>query len=66
MSDAATAADTRLLAEAVRSQTRAMLGLVQELAEANAPWEAVAATRALHALLAAHVRHCDQLASEIG
>lgn len=47
----------RLLAEAMRTEARAMTAAVYELAAATGPCEAVAATRLLHALLAAHAHH---------
>ena len=47
----------RLLAEAILSESRAITGAVHELAAAWNPCEAVASTRVLHALLAAHVHH---------
>lgn len=47
----------RLLAEAMRTEARAMTATVDELAAATGPFEVVAATRLLHALLAAHAHH---------
>lgn len=47
----------RLLADAIRTEARAMTAAVYELAAATGPCEAVAATRVLHALLAAHAHH---------
>jgi hypothetical protein len=47
----------RLLADAMRTEARAMTAAVYELAAATDPCEAVAATRLLHTLLAAHAHH---------
>ena len=47
----------RLLADAMRSEARAMTAAVDELATATDALEAVAATRLLHAFLAAHAHH---------
>lgn len=49
--------ETRLLAQAMRSEMRAVAGCVSEIADASTGWEAVAAIRATHALLAAHASH---------
>ncbi len=57
--------ETRLLADAVRTEARAMTAAVYELAATTAPCEAVAATRVLHALLAAHAHH-EQLLAPAG
>lgn len=46
-----------LLSDAIRTEARAMTAAVYELAAARGPCEAVAATRVLHALLAAHAHH---------
>lgn len=50
-----------LLADAMRTEARAMTAAVFELVSAAGPCEAMAATRVLHALLAAHVHHEDLL-----
>lgn len=47
----------RLIAEAIRTEARAMTAAVHELADATDPCQAVAAIRVLHALLAAHAHH---------
>lgn len=52
----------RLLADAIRTEARAITATVYELAAATAPCEAVTATRVLHALLAAHDHHTQLLA----
>lgn len=49
--------EKRLLAAAMRTEARAMAGAVNELVAARSAFEAVAATRVLHALLAAHAHH---------
>lgn len=54
--------ETRLLADAMRTEARAMTAAAHELAHAQEPVQAVAATRVLHALLAAHAHHEDLLA----
>jgi hypothetical protein len=54
--------ETRLLADAIRTEARAMTAAVYELVAATAPCQAVAATRVLHALLAAHAHHEELLA----
>ncbi|MDP2775492.1 MAG: hypothetical protein Q8O61_18210 [Nocardioides sp.] len=46
-----------LIADAIRTEARAMTAAVYELADATGPCEAVAATRVLHAFLAAHAHH---------
>ena len=51
----------RLLADAIRTEARAMTAAVYELATAAGPCEAVTATRVLHALLAAHDHHTQLL-----
>lgn len=51
----------RLLAEAMRSEARAITAAVLELRDARTPCEAIATTRALHALLAAHEHHAELL-----
>lgn len=50
-----------LLADAMRAEARAMTAAAFELVAATGPCEAMAATRVLHALLAAHVHHEDLL-----
>ena len=50
-----------LLADAMRAESRAMTAAAFELVAATGPCEAMAATRVLHALLAAHVHHEDLL-----
>lgn len=59
--DARVCPEGRLLAEAIRSEARTMTATVYELAAAETGCEAVAATRVLHALLAAHVHHEETL-----
>jgi hypothetical protein len=54
-------AQGRLLADAMRTEARAMTAAVYELAGATGPCEAVSATRVLHALLAAHAHHEQSL-----
>jgi hypothetical protein len=54
--------EARLLADAIRTESRAMTAAVYELATATGPCEAVAATRVLHTLLAAHAHHTQLLA----
>ena len=56
-------AEGRLLADAIRTEARAMTAAVYELAAASGPCETVAATRVLHALLAAHAHHEQLLVS---
>jgi hypothetical protein len=46
-----------LLADAMRTEARAMTAAVDELASATGPYEVVAVTRLLHTLLAAHAHH---------
>lgn len=50
-----------LLADAMRAEARAMTAAAFELMGAAGPCEAMAATRVLHALLAAHVHHEELL-----
>ena len=57
--------ETRLLAEAMRAQIRALTALSGELAAPGEPWEAVAATRALYTMLAAYSHHHALLASAL-
>jgi hypothetical protein len=52
-----------LLADAMLVEARAMAAVVDELAAAMGPYEAVAATRLLHTLLAAHAHHEQLLAT---
>ncbi|MBI2244165.1 MAG: hypothetical protein HYU55_09570 [Nocardioides sp.] len=63
---AAQRADTRLLAEAMRAQIRAITAITRELAAPVQPWEAVAATRALYTMLAAYTHHHALLSSALG
>lgn len=53
--------ETRLLAEALRAEQRAIAARVKELMDAASGWEAVAAVRAIHALLAVHTLHVDDV-----
>ena len=57
--------ETRLLAEAMRSQIRALTALTGELGTPGQPWEAVAATRALYTMLAAYTHHHALLSSAL-
>lgn len=50
-----------LLADAIRVENRAITSAVLEIASATAPWEAVAATRVLHAFLATHTQNEQRL-----
>ena len=52
--------ELRLIADVIRTGARAMTAAVYELVAATGPCEAVAATRVLHAFLAAHA-HYEQL-----
>lgn len=52
-----------LLADAMRTEARAMTAAVDELAAVTGPYEVVAATRLLHTLLAAHAHHEQLLVS---
>lgn len=56
---------TRPLAQAMRTEARAMTATVYPLVAATAPCEAVAATQVLHTLLAAHIHHEELLASAL-
>lgn len=56
----------RLLAEAVRAENRAITAAVYELAAATSACDAVAATRVLHTLLAAHTHHVELLSAATG
>ena len=47
----------RLLAQAMRAETRTMTAAVYELATTTGPCEAMALTRVLHTFLAAHDHH---------
>ena len=49
--------ERRLLAEAMRAEGRTMAAAVDELRTVVEPCEAIALTRVLHALLAAHDHH---------
>lgn len=51
----------RLLAEAMRTEARAMTAASYELVTAAGPCEAMALTRVLHAFLAAHDHHQKSL-----
>lgn len=51
---------TRLLAEAMRAESRQITAAVLDLV-AGGPCEAVAAARVVHVLLAAHSQHADRL-----
>lgn len=51
-----------LLASAMRTEARAMTAAVHDLLTTTTPCEAVAATRVLHTLLAAHDHHQQLLA----
>ena len=53
--------EARLLVDAMRTEARAMTAAVYELAAATESCQAVAATRVLHALLAAHAHHEELL-----
>ncbi len=55
-----------LLADAMRTEARAMTGAVYELVAATGPCEAMAATRVLHSLLAAHSHHEELLLTSAG
>jgi hypothetical protein len=55
--------EMRLLIDAIRTEARAMTAAVYELIAATEPCQAVAATRVLHALLAAHAHHEELLAN---
>lgn len=57
--------ETRLLAVAMRAQIRAITAIAEELRAPSAPWVAVAATRALHAMLAAYSHHHALLSSAV-
>lgn len=57
--------ETRLLAEAMRAQIRALTALTGELGTSGEPWEAVAATRALYTMLAAYAHHHALLSSAL-
>lgn len=50
-----------LLADAMRTEARAMTAAAMELVNAAGPCEAMAATRVLHSLLAAHAHHQELL-----
>lgn len=55
-----------LLADAMRTEARAMTGAAYELVGTANPCEAMATTRVLHALLAAHAHHQELLVSAGG
>lgn len=57
--------ETRLLAEAMRAQIRALTALTGELGTPGEPWEAVAVTRALYTMLAAYTHHHALLSSAL-
>ncbi|HEY0950559.1 hypothetical protein [Nocardioides sp.] len=57
--------ETRLLAEAMRAQIRALTAITQELGGPIEPWEAVAATRALYTMLSAYTHHHALLSSAL-
>lgn len=54
-----------LLAEAMRSESRAIAAAVLEIESATQACEAVGAVRVLHALLAAHAQHEERLVAAI-
>ena len=58
-------AQTRLLAEAMRAEVRAITAIADELAAPSASWAAVAATRALHSTLAVYAHHHALLSSAL-
>lgn len=64
--EARACAEGGLLADAMRTEARAMTGAVFELVAATGPCEAMAATRVLHSLLAAHAHHEELLAAAGG
>ena len=49
--------ETRLLAQAMRSEIRAIGGCVSMIADASTGWEAVAAIHTTHVLFAVHASH---------
>ena len=53
--------ELRLLAQTIRAEARSMAAAAHGLTAATGPCEAVAATRVLHALLAAHAQHEELL-----
>jgi len=57
--------ETRLLAEAMRAQIRAITAVAHELGTPSPPWAAVAATRALHTMLAVYTHHHALLSSAL-
>ncbi len=63
--DAAQYPETRLLAEAMRAQIRALTAITRELGGPIEPWAAVAATRALYTMLAAYTHHHALLSSAL-
>jgi hypothetical protein len=56
----------RLLADAIRTEARAMTAAVYEIAAADSACDAVAATRVLHAMLSAHAHHEQLLVAAVG
>jgi hypothetical protein len=62
--EAGDCAEARLLTLAMRSEARAMTAAVYDLAAATNQCEAVASTRVLHVLLAAHAHHEDLLVTK--
>lgn len=63
--EAAQHPETRLLAEAMRAQIRALTAITRELGGPVEPWAAVAATRALYTMLAAYTHHHALLSSAL-
>lgn len=63
--EAAQYPETRLLAEAMRAQIRALGAITRELGGPIEPWAAVAATRALYTMLAAYTHHHALLSSAL-
>jgi hypothetical protein len=63
--DAAQYPETRLLAEAMRAQIRALTAITRELGGPIEPWAAVAATRALYTMLAVYTHHHALLSSAL-
>lgn len=63
--EAAQYPETRLLAEAMRAQIRALTAITRELGGPIEPWAAVAATRALYTMLAAYTHHHALLSSAL-
>ena len=63
--DAAQYPETRLLAEAMRAQIRALTAITRELGGPIEPWAAVAATPAQYTMLAAYTHHHALLSSAL-